>query len=114
SNLLQNAIDFSPDGAEIRLSGGVEDGRFTFVVEDTGSGIPEFAVEKVFDKFFSLQRPNTGKKSTGLGLSFVKEVIDLHRGSVTLQNRPEGGARATVRLPALAETAAAAAQAEAI
>jgi two-component system sensor histidine kinase CreC len=114
SNLLQNAIDFSPDGAEIRLSGGVEGGRFTFVIEDNGSGIPEFAVEKVFDKFFSLQRPDTGKKSTGLGLSFVKEVIDLHRGSVELQNRPEGGARATVQIPAYVETAAATAQPAAI
>ena len=110
ANLLQNAIDFSPDGAEIRLSGGVEGGRFTFVIEDSGNGIPEFAVDKVFDKFFSLQRPDTGKKSTGLGLSFVKEVIDLHRGSVELQNRPDGGARATVQIPAYAETAAATAQ----
>jgi len=57
------------------------------IVEDHGSGIPDYAVKKVFNKFFSLQRPNTRDKSTGLGLNFVAEVTKLYNGSVELENR---------------------------
>jgi two-component system sensor histidine kinase CreC len=99
SNVIQNAIDFSSAGGQIRLSGRVENNMLQFIVEDDGTGIPDFAVEKVFDKFFSLQRPDTGKKSTGLGLSLVKEVTGLHHGDVKLENRPEIGARAILWLP---------------
>jgi two-component system sensor histidine kinase CreC len=74
SNLIQNAIDFSPVGGSIALTGRIEDKNLKFMVEDHGTGIPEFALEKVFDKFFSLQPPDSGKKSTGLGLNIVKEI----------------------------------------
>ena len=70
-----------------------------FIVDDHGSGIPDYAIDKIFDKFFSLQRPDSGKKSTGLGLNFVKEVVILHKGDITLENRPEKGVRATLTLP---------------
>ena len=69
------------------------------VVRDRGPGIPDFAEDKVFEKFYSLARPATAKKSTGLGLSFVKEIADLHRGRATLKNQPGGGAVATLSLP---------------
>ena len=49
---------------------------------------------KIFNKFFSLNRPDSDKKSTGLGLNFVQEVAELHRGKVYLENQPEGGVRA--------------------
>jgi two-component system sensor histidine kinase CreC len=99
SNLIQNAIDFSPAGGQIKLIGRVENKRLKFIVEDDGTGIPDFAAEKVFDKFFSLQRPDSGKKSTGLGLNFVKEVAVLHDGEVKLENLPEKGVCATLILP---------------
>jgi len=99
SNLLQNAVDFSPVSARIDISVQQEAGMIRLVLDDEGPGIPEYAKLKVFDKFFSLQRPDTGKKSTGLGLNFVREVADLHRGAITLENRPEKGLRATLRLP---------------
>ena len=70
-----------------------------FIVEDHGTGIPDFALDKVFDKFFSLQRPDSGKKSTGLGLNIVKEIAILHKGDVTLENRPDKRVRATLILP---------------
>jgi two-component system sensor histidine kinase CreC len=54
----------------------------------------------VFEKFFSLERPDTGRKSTGLGLNFVSEVASLHGGSVEVSNLPEGGLRARLTLPA--------------
>jgi len=99
SNLIQNAIDFIPVDGSIELIGRVEDKKLKFGVEDHGTGIPDFALEKVFDKFFSLQRPDSGKKSTGLGLNIVKEIAILHKGDVKLENRPDMGVRATLIIP---------------
>jgi two-component system sensor histidine kinase CreC len=99
SNLIQNAIDFSPAGGSIELIGRVEDKNLNFSVDDQGTGIPDFALQRVFDKFYSLQRPDTGKKSTGLGLNIVREIAALHNGDVKLENRPEKGVRATLILP---------------
>ena len=100
-NLLQNALDFSPAGAEIGLTctAGTE-GRVEFAVEDNGPGVPDYALPRVFERFYSLPRPGTNRKSTGLGLALVREIAPLHGGEATLENRPGGGARATLRLPA--------------
>jgi two-component system sensor histidine kinase CreC len=68
-------------------------------VRDHGPGIPDFAGAKVFEKFFSLARPHSKRKSTGLGLAFVKEIAELHRGRVSLRNADGGGALATLNLP---------------
>jgi two-component system sensor histidine kinase CreC len=68
-------------------------------VRDAGRGIPDFALDKVFDKFYSLPRSTTGQKSTGLGLNLVLEVVKLHGGSVTLQNNSNGGAVASIIIP---------------
>lgn len=100
SNLLQNALEFSPMGGSVRVHAAREGESVVLAVDDTGPGIPEFAKEKVFDRFFSLERPDTGRKSTGLGLNFVKEIAQLHHGQVSLENLPDGGLRATLRLPA--------------
>jgi len=98
-NLLQNALDFSPDGGCVRLAAQIDQGWICLWVEDQGPGVPEYALPRVFERFYSLARPSTGRKSTGLGLSFVREVALLHGGTITLTNRPEGGARAELRLP---------------
>jgi two-component system sensor histidine kinase CreC len=100
SNLIQNAIDFSPAGSPIEIAATADGDRLDVVVRDHGPGIPDYAKEKVFDKFFSLQRPDTGKKSTGLGLNFVKEVALLHHGEIRLENLPDGGLWARLSLPA--------------
>jgi two-component system sensor histidine kinase CreC len=68
-------------------------------VEDSGPGIPDFALDRVFEKFFSLPRPASGRKSTGLGLAWMKEVTRLHGGEVSLENRKEGGLRVVWILP---------------
>jgi two-component system sensor histidine kinase CreC len=96
ANLIQNAMDFSPDHSQIHLTAQSDGKRMTFTVDDNGSGIPDYAKDKIFDRFFSLKRPDSGKKSTGLGLNFVKEVAILHNGEVTLENLPEKGARSTL------------------
>lgn len=98
-NLLDNAIDFSPDGAAVRLELEAHSRTIDIRVIDRGPGIPDYADEKVFDRFYSLARPHSSKKSTGLGLSFVREIADLHQGRVTLVNATEGGAVATLSMP---------------
>jgi two-component system sensor histidine kinase CreC len=91
SNLLKNAIEFSPAGGAIRVSGGRQASSAWVSIEDQGPGIPEFAKQRIFERFYSLERPDTGRKSTGLGLNFVKEIAALHHGRVELQNLPERG-----------------------
>jgi two-component system sensor histidine kinase CreC len=100
SNLLDNAIDFSPEGGVIEIELETVSGQHLLSVRDHGPGIPDYAWSRVFERFYSLARPDTQRKSTGLGLPFVREAIQLHGGSVSLQNAPQGGAIATLTLPA--------------
>ena len=90
SNLLQNAVDFSPPSGRIFIRASADRAMASLVIEDEGPGIPEYAKQKVFEKFFSLKRPDTGKKSTGLGLNFVQEVASLHEGEIALENLGKG------------------------
>ncbi|MEO8056916.1 MAG: two-component system sensor histidine kinase CreC [Burkholderiales bacterium] len=100
ANLIDNALDFSPANAAITLTLAVHPRSVDLSVRDHGPGIPDYAEDKVFEKFYSLARPHSRKKSTGLGLPFVKEIAELHHGRVTLKNAPEGGgAVATLSLP---------------
>jgi two-component system sensor histidine kinase CreC len=98
-NLLDNALDFSPDGGRIDVALSVRSGQATIDVRDQGPGIPDYAERKVFEKFFSLARPGSRRRSTGLGLPFVREVATLHHGGITLRNADGGGARASLSLP---------------
>jgi two-component system sensor histidine kinase CreC len=98
-NLLQNAVEFSPNGGDVSLMVKPETARMAFVVEDGGPGVPDYALPRVFERFYSLPRPGTEKKSTGLGLALVKEIAHLHGGDATLENRPGGGARAVLWVP---------------
>ena len=99
SNLLENAMAFSPAGGRIVLSVQASDGRLSLVVEDEGPGVPDYALGKVFDRFYSLARPGSGQRSSGLGLPFVREVARLHGGTARLENRETRGARALLELP---------------
>ncbi|MDD5351034.1 MAG: ATP-binding protein, partial [Chthoniobacteraceae bacterium] len=101
-NLLENAVDFTPEGGTVAVGARRQDGCWKLAVEDSGPGIPDYALAHVFERFYSLPRPATGRKSSGLGLAFVKEVALLHGGTVELSNRAEGGARAVLSLPELA------------
>ena len=98
-NLLENALDFSPPNSEIYVNVIEENKQIQITVKDQGTGIPDYALDKIFDKFYSLPRPATNQKSTGLGLNFVQEVAKLHGGSVNLKNHAEGGAVAIISLP---------------
>jgi two-component system sensor histidine kinase CreC len=100
NNLLDNAIQFSPRGGAIELSATTEDERVVLRLHNSGSQIPDFALPRLFERFYSLPRPGTQQKSTGLGLSFVREVALLHGGQVRVENAPEGGVAAFLTLPA--------------
>jgi len=99
ANLVDNALDFSPEGAIVTLDLARRGRSVDIIVRDRGPGIPEYAEGRVFEKFYSLARPHSKKKSTGMGLSFVREIAELHRGRAALRNHPEGGALATLSLP---------------
>lgn len=85
-NLLDNALDFTPEPGTLTLSATVAGPCWQLTVFNTGDPIPDYAQERLFERFFSLPRPDTGRKSTGLGLAFVKEVAQLHGGTITVRN----------------------------
>ena len=100
NNLIQNAIEFSPEGGAVSLELCLRGGLVQLRVLDEGPGIPDYAEERVFDRFYSLPRPDSEQKSSGLGLCFAKEAVELHRGAVALTNRQNrSGAEAVVMLP---------------
>lgn len=102
-NLLDNAIDFTPAGGSVAIGAEpARDGERSLVrlwVRNDGEPIPEFALSRVTERFYSLARPGSGRKSTGLGLSFVQEVAQLHGGRFRIANE-SGGVRAELLLPA--------------
>ncbi|XNM61546.1 ATP-binding protein [Escherichia coli] len=85
---MDNAIDSTPESGRITLSAEVDQEHVALKVLDTGSGIPDYALSRIFERFYSLPRAN-GQKSSGLGLAFVSEVARLFNGEVTLRNVQE-------------------------
>lgn len=100
-NLLQNALEFTPAGGVVALKATCEDRVVEICIQDSGTGIPDYAVPRLFERFFSLARPGDGRKGTGLGLSIVREIITLHEGTVAVTNTASLGALAVVRLIAV-------------
>jgi two-component system sensor histidine kinase CreC len=98
-NILQNAIEFSPSGSVIELRVSNNSFGVEFIVRDHGSGIPDYARERIFERFYSLKRPESGRKSSGLGLSLVREIVTLHQGTITVENHLEGGVVARLFFP---------------
>jgi two-component system sensor histidine kinase CreC len=99
SNILQNALEFSPAGGTIQLCVREAGDCVEITILDEGPGIPPYALGKVVDRFYSLIRPDTGRKSSGIGLTFVHEVAVLHGGWVTVGNREQGGAAVVLSIP---------------
>lgn len=92
-NGLVNACDFSPEGEVVTLvMRRASDGSVRLRIGDRGPGIPEYAAGRVFDRFYSLKNEVTGRKGSGIGLTFVRSTMRLHGGEATLENREGGGA----------------------
>lgn len=90
SNLLDNALDFTPPGGLIRFSCETDAETVQLRLFNQGPAIPDYALARLTERFYSLARPATGRKSTGLGLNFVQEVAQLHGASLDIAN-VEGG-----------------------
>jgi two-component system sensor histidine kinase CreC len=98
-NLIQNAIDYSSPGDTVELEVEIHEQQIDIRVRDHGSGIPMEALNQIFDKYFSLPKQSSGRKGTGIGLSVVQEVADLHHGNIALLNHKDGGVLAVLTLP---------------
>ena len=96
TNLLDNAATYSPPGAEIRVSGAVEDGAFVIRVADEGPGIPAPEARRIFSKFYRLGGRRAG---TGLGLAICKGLVEAHGGRIAVENPGRAGAVFAVSLP---------------
>lgn len=97
-NLIENAAGFSPEHGRIHISLTQENNEAVICIDDQGSGVPDYALDRTFDRFYSLPRPGSDHKGTGLGLPLVREAAKLHGGTATLENLPDQGCRATIRL----------------
>lgn len=99
TNLLENAIDFSPAGGSVVVIVESSGGNVVLSIRDHGPGIPDYAREKVFERFYSLRHHTSKRKGTGLGLTLVREAAELHGGSISLEPADGGGTLAKLVLP---------------
>ena len=98
-NLVENAVNYSPDGAEVHLAAAQANGTYTITVADSGPGIPSEDLTRVFERFYRVDKSRSRPGGTGLGLAIVKHLVELHGGEAMAANRPEGGAMFTIKLP---------------
>ncbi len=98
-NLLDNALKYSPDGATIQVTLFDRGAHLVLMIEDAGEGIPAGILDKLFERFYRSESNRDEISGSGLGLSIVRRIADLHQGSVVASNRPAGGACFEVVLP---------------
>jgi two-component system sensor histidine kinase KdpD len=99
-NLIDNSMKYSPSGSSIEITANADDAWLTLDVEDSGPGVPEHDLKKVFDKFYRIPVPE-GAGGTGLGLSICKGIVEAHGGKISAENRAGGGLKIEIRLPLL-------------
>jgi two-component system phosphate regulon sensor histidine kinase PhoR len=101
-NLLENATNYAPEGSRIVMAATRRDGRIVLTVSDSGPGIPDADLPRVFERFYRVDKARARNArdpgGTGLGLAIVKHLVELHGGKVLVANRREGGAIFTVEL----------------
>jgi len=98
ANLLENALDFTPDHGTLRFVAQRDGERWKVSLFNSAEPIPDYALPRLSERFYSLPRPDSGRKSTGLGLNFVEEVVQLHGGALQIGN-VEGGVLVSLWLP---------------
>ena len=108
SALLSNALAFSPSHAAIQIRLQTQLNQLSLTIRDHGPGIPDFALPRIFERYYSLPRPKqrradgseqAGEKSTGLGLAIAQEITQLHHGQLRVENAVGGGTLVTLTLP---------------
>jgi signal transduction histidine kinase len=101
SNLISNAVRYTPKGGSITVGAKAVDGSVRFTVADTGTGIPKEYQERIFEKFF--QVPDSGPKGTGLGLYIATEIVRAHGGEIGVDSEPGKGSTFWFTLPSAAK-----------
>ncbi len=100
TNLVANAIQYTPAGGRIAVSLGAPDDRAVLEVRDTGIGIDPDTAERLFEEFYrSPEARQTFRDGTGLGLAICRRIVEMHGGTITAAPAPDAGSRFTVRLP---------------
>jgi signal transduction histidine kinase len=97
NNLIGNAVKYSDEGSEVRVTAGHDGGDVAFTVADHGIGIPADELDKVFERFHRAANVQ-GIPGSGIGLHMVRQIVEMHGGCVSVQSEAPGGSRFTVRL----------------
>jgi two-component system sensor histidine kinase KdpD len=98
SNVIDNALKYSPPDKPIMITAKMAEGFLNIKVIDQGIGIPTADLDRVFDKFYRVQRPGS-VNGTGLGLAICKGIVEAHNGLISAENNPGGGTIITIALP---------------
>lgn len=99
-NLLSNAFKFTGDGGRITVTVRRTSSSAVIEVKDTGTGIPEEAIDKIFDRFYQTGAPTPCfTLGTGIGLALTKGIVELHKGAITVKSSPDEGSTFTITLP---------------
>ena len=105
NNLITNAINYSPDGGEVKVFATGISELVEIRVQDSGVGIPREEIPKIFDKFYRVKHPKTRQVlGTGLGLSIVKGIVDSHHGSIDVESTLNQGTTFRLLFPAIVQT----------
>lgn len=100
SNLVENAIKYNRPDGKVHISLEETDDEISISVRDTGMGIPKDDLDKVFDRFYRVERSDmAGIPGTGLGLSIVKDIVSMHKGAISVESEINNGSKFTVALP---------------
>jgi two-component system sensor histidine kinase KdpD len=98
TNLLDNAVEYSPPTSPIEITAKATEQEVIVEVGDRGAGLPPGAEKRVFEKFFRAARGD-GRRGIGLGLAICRGIVEAHDGRISAANRPGGGALFTFTLP---------------
>jgi two-component system sensor histidine kinase SenX3 len=100
TNLIANAIKYSPVQTEIIIEGRADEHALIIEVTDQGYGIPAHSLARIFEKFYRVPRvEDADVPGTGLGLSLVREIVELHGGRIAVKSEPGVGSTFSIRLP---------------
>jgi two-component system sensor histidine kinase KdpD len=99
SNLIENALKYSPPSGRVEVDAHVRDGQLTIAIADRGTGIPPSEATRIFEKFYRISDHAAGSPGTGLGLAIARGLARVHAGEVRYNPRPGGGSIFTLSLP---------------